>query len=184
MVEKVVAPQPEQDKIYNIYVGGITPEFVNALIPKLDTIEGKSPESPIRLLIDGYGGGIDPALSLAERLLAMENPLITEARSKCYSAETLILSCGQERLAHPRSRFMMHQAQLPDFHYSGPLLDIGAALRPVFQQNKQFIYMIADNIGFDRHQLYRETHEDRWFGVDKAFHYYHLITDVIPDPIK
>lgn len=171
---------PEAETVFNLYTPNtIDNAYTRELVQELDAKVDEHPDAQIRLFIDTYGGGLDAALELTEYFRHIGNPLITVARSKCYSAGVLLLSAGQVRLCYPETRFLIHRTQINNFSYSGPIVGMAESLRSLYSIDRKFIQMIGENIGADWRDIYRKAKCDWRFGVDTALNM-GLVTGVLP----
>lgn len=184
-VRKLSYREAYQEKDIKLYIPDLfDASTVKNIVRNLDKKIADDPQRKIKMYIDTYGGGIDAGIELAEYFRHVPNPLTTVARSKCMSAGVLLLSCGSERLAYPETLFLIHQAQIGEFQYSGPISHMKDELRPIYQQNRRWIEMIAENINYPYNQLFKESKEDNYFDAETALNHYHLITGILPTYVR
>ena len=69
----------------------------------------KDQNSPITIYISSFGGGVHDFLMLYGILKTVKCKITTIALGKCMSAGAYLLLCGDERLAYPNSRIMLHE---------------------------------------------------------------------------
>lgn len=67
----------------------------------------EDPSKPITLVINSEGGVVEPGLQLYDVIRLSKAP-ITTIGINCASMATILLVAGNERLAFPHSRFMLH----------------------------------------------------------------------------
>lgn len=65
----------------------------------------------IVLLIDSYGGMLNPTMDTYNLLNAMDNKIITVAFNKCCSAACLLFTLGEERYFLKDSLYILHQVR-------------------------------------------------------------------------
>lgn len=65
----------------------------------------------IVLLIDSYGGALNPTMDTYNLLNAMNNKIITVAFNKCCSAACLLFALGEERYFLKGSLYILHQVR-------------------------------------------------------------------------
>jgi len=70
---------------------------------------GKDSNAPITIYISSFGGGVHDFLMLYGILKTVKCRVTTVALGKCMSAGSYLLLCGDERLAYPTTRIMMHE---------------------------------------------------------------------------
>jgi len=69
------------------------------------------------VLIDSYGGDVDEAEKVYNYLRSLSIPVTTAATGQCYSAASIILQAGKQRLVAQNAEVMIHNAWIDS--YSG-----------------------------------------------------------------
>ena len=70
---------------------------------------GNSPEIPIIVYTNSYGGELGALTAMVSTLQAVENKIITVAMGNAFSCGALLLATGDERYAAPGARIMLHE---------------------------------------------------------------------------
>lgn len=92
-----------------IYLNEDIDEAALEIIEKaMDEME-REPEKEVRIRISSYGGYIYDALAIIDRLEASPCPIVTIGLGKVMSAATLIMACGDKRVAGQNTFFMIHE---------------------------------------------------------------------------
>ena len=91
--------------------GRVDDEMARVLIATLLYLEHDSPNTPIRLLINSSGGGVQAGLAIHDTMQSISSPVHTLCLGHCESIAALILATGAagQRAAMPNARVMIHQ---------------------------------------------------------------------------
>lgn len=82
--------------------------------------------SKIEVWINSPGGDLCEALALYDVIRAVDSPVLTVAFGQVFSAATVVLVAGDQRMAMPQSRFMFHAPMTQRGGHSS-ILESGAA---------------------------------------------------------
>ena len=101
-----------------------------------------SPQEPIVVYIDSYGGMVDSLAKMIETLDEVPNPIVTVCAGKAISCGAILLSHGDVRFCGKHSRVMIHEISggtVGDVH------DMHADALETKRLNEYFIGLLAEN---------------------------------------
>lgn len=110
----------------------------------------RSPEEPIVIYIDSYGGSVYGMAGIISTLDSIPNPIITVAMGKAMSAGAILLSHGDLRFVGPHAQIMVHEISAG---FWGNVKDMGNENENIQQLNKYWMNLLAKNCGKSHKQL-------------------------------
>lgn len=158
-----------------------------------------TPEEPIIVFIDSYGGYVDSLAMMIETLDEVPNPIITVAMGKAISCGAILLSHGDLRYVGRHSRVMVHEVS---GGAGGNVHDIYADALEIKRLNTYWMDLLAKNCsisggyeglrriikGKDGRDLYLTAEQAVKFGIADRVGLPHMIsvieTQAITVPIK
>jgi len=129
-----------------------------------------SPDKPIVIYIDSYGGYVDSLATMLETMDEVPNPFITVASGKSMSCGAVLLSHGDYRFCGQYSRVMVHE--ISGFLYGNVRSLTNDAVEMV-RLNVKVMDLLAKNCGFKGYQELKEVFKKKdadelWMGPDDA----------------
>jgi ATP-dependent Clp protease protease subunit len=93
-----------------IYLYGFVDEEMAKMVRKyLDYFQKQDKSKPVILDINSEGGYVYDALSIVDSITSSKLKIITLASGLCASGASLIFVCGDYRVAHENTSFMLHE---------------------------------------------------------------------------
>lgn len=125
----------------------------------------KDSNAPITIYISSYGGGVNEFLMLYGILQKTTCKIITVAIGKCMSAGAYLLLCGEERIAYPDTRIMLHELA-----YTGSyakLHDKDIAHKECIELQKILNNLVSSKTKIKKVDEFLK--EDKYMSVEDAF---------------
>lgn len=131
-----------------------------------------SPEKPIIVYINSYGGNVDSLNSLVDTFESLPNKIVTVCCGSTMSAGAVLLSAGEDRYITPNSRVMIHKVSTMNW---GNADDIKNEAHEVERINNKLMQILAKNckksanqinkLLRDKRELYLSAEEALKFGI-------------------
>lgn len=134
---------------------------------QMDEIESKyGPEQPIIVHIDSYGGAVHGLSVMYDRLMGMQNTIVTYTSSKAMSAGAMLLSAAGTpgaRFASPEASIMVHEISAGAF---GDIKDIEDQAKYIRTINQKWMTILAKSMGLKSHKDIRKLISKQAIGQD------------------
>jgi len=131
-----------QELTGEIWVTDFTPEAAQKFRERVVMASEESPEEPIVVYIDSYGGYVDSLAKMIETLDEIPNPIITVCLGKAMSCGAILLSHGDVRYVGRHSRVMIHEISTGT---SGDVHDVHADAIESVRLNEYWNGLLAKN---------------------------------------
>jgi len=119
---------------------------------------------PITIYISSFGGGVQLFLMLYGILKTCSCKIITIASGFCMSAGAMLLLCGDDRLAYPGTRIMLHE--LAWYGNYAKLHDKTNRFKESTELQNVLNGIVKDKTKI--HHVEKFMKEDNYFSVDDA----------------
>lgn len=114
---------------------------------------------PIRILINTYGGLVDPAMSLANLIQISKTPVYIYNLGVCASAGVLIFLSGHKRYNLKGSKFLIHEGEVG---MTGQTTKVIENLETIKKQEKEIEDYIISKTKIDK-KLYNKNRKKEWW---------------------
>lgn len=125
-----------------IYVGDFTEIAAQKFKSSVLAHAKDSPEEPIVVYINSYGGFVDALASMIETLDSVPNPIITVCQGVAMSCGAILLSHGDVRYCGRHSRIMIHEVSSGT---GGNVHDMYADAVEIKRLNSYWMDLLAKN---------------------------------------
>jgi len=146
--------------------------------------EAPSPNHPLIVYIDSYGGSADSLAAMIETMDEIPNPVYTVCMGKAMSAGAFLLSHGDQRFCGQHSRIMIHECA---GFVCGNVNDISNETKETQRINKHFLTLLAKNCkvrgGYGALRKIFRVHEGREIYMDAQAAKRFGIVDYIGVPV-
>lgn len=151
--------------------GSIDDELLAATVEKLYSLNIKSGEKPIHLLINSNGGSIDVALSLFSLCLVSRAPIYTYNIGAAFSSGLLILLGGEKRYGTQESSYLTHPLRMFTDDGGSYPWDVESLGSYSAQKHERLEKILVDRTNLTKRQATKFTRSDSFYDAQAALQY-------------
>lgn len=164
------SPQIDQSDSNEIWVTEFNTESAQEFRTRILAEAEKSPDLPIAIRINSYGGNVDSLAMMISTMDEVPNRFVTIAQGCAMSAGAILLSHGDLRFCDKYSRVMVHNLSTISF---GDVHALLAGSNEATRLNKLFGELLARNCGItydDLQQRIKDSTDSKeiWLSPDDA----------------
>ena len=158
-----------------IFLGSeIDPDVANIIIAQLLFLDQQKNEE-ITMYINSPGGDVDSGLAIYDTMQFVKSKIKTVVVGLAASMASVILAAGNERLALPHSKVLIHQ---PHGACGGQAKDIFITVKEFEKDYKTLAEILAKHTGQDFQKVYDDMDRDHWLDSNEALEY-HIIDKIV-----
>jgi ATP-dependent Clp protease protease subunit len=148
--------------------GEIEDEMANSIIAQLLFLETMNPEEEIAIYINSPGGVVTAGLAIYDTMKLIKPKIKTICIGQAASMGAFLLSAGDERLALPHARIMIHQ---PIGGAGGQATDIEIQTKEILYIKKLLNKLMSEHTGQKIEKIEKDTDRDFFMSSEEAVDY-------------
>lgn len=149
--------------------GTVNQSSISSVIKSLFELEFKSPETPIHLVIDTYGGSVHSMFSLYNAMQAISSPVYTIGLGKIMSAGVLLLAAGEKghRKIGQHATVMIHPVSSINH---GNIFEMEHDLEETRRLQDLLVEALSDESSLTKKKLEKimEREKDQYYEADEV----------------
>jgi len=161
-------PEPQEKFSNRIYVGEFTDQYAETFTERVLSIAAESPSKPIVVYINSDGGSVHALLAMQAVMDSVQNPIVTVATGRAFSAGADLLAHGDIRFVSPYARIMIHETSAGT---AGHIDDLAVSMDEIKALNTQSMEILARDMGMTTEALkalFKARGRDIHVGAEQA----------------
>ncbi|MBR3973508.1 MAG: ATP-dependent Clp protease proteolytic subunit [Oscillospiraceae bacterium] len=153
------------------HAGPIDTVAAHLICMKLDYLNDKDSEEPIRLIFeDCPGGSVSAGMAIYDAMQTVDCPVITVCMGMCASMGAVLFAAGSKgkRYIMEHAEIMCHQ---PSAGTQGMVSNMDIDINHFRAVRVRLNKILAKHTGQSEKRIQRETEKDRWFTAEEAVAY-------------
>jgi ATP-dependent Clp protease protease subunit len=148
--------------------GEIEDEMASSIVAQLLFLETMNPEEEIAIYINSPGGVATAGLAIYDTMKLIKPKIKTICIGQAASMGAFLLSAGDERLALPHARIMIHQ---PIGGTGGQATDIEIQTKEILYIKKLLSKLMSEHTGQKIEKIEKDTDRDFFMSSEEAVEY-------------
>lgn len=151
--------------------GPIDTESAHVITMKLDYLNDKSSEDPIKLVfVDCPGGSVSAGMAIYDAMQTVDCEVSTVCLGRCASMGALLFAAGSKgkRYVMENAEIMCHQ---PSAGTQGMVSNMDVDIDHFKKVKTRLNKILAKHTGQSTKRIQKETERDKWFSAAEAVAY-------------